>query len=116
MTALDPRRDPSHDAAAMVVRELHVIAVDEAYRMVAMYLDRLQELGEDPMAMSTEDSSGGHVSIIRGWSRELRHFAEDAAQWEQHLIAPEDRDRDDPTGLFPWIDELRHAVERKNRT
>jgi hypothetical protein len=88
------------------VADLHTIAVEEAYRQVAMYLDRLIWLGENPRAMSSTTDDGQHVSIIRGWSRELV-LVPDNGDWELSTIAATDRESDDPSGLHPYIDAMR---------
>jgi hypothetical protein len=100
--------EPKRVKGAVV--DLHTIAVEEAYRMVAMYLDRLIWLGENPRAMSANEDGDQHVSVIRGWSRELVLIPENG-EWENHVIAAVDRDNDDPTGLHPHINKWRREAE-----
>jgi hypothetical protein len=91
----------------LALTDLHDIAVEEAYRMAAMYLDRLIALGENPQARGTTDEHGSHVSFVGGWSRELFHHP-DNGEWEVLTVPLRDRGPD-PSGLHPHVDELRES-------
>lgn len=100
---------PDPDAVARTAVDLHDIAVEEAYRMVAIYLHRLQQLGEKPLTLHVVEPCGTTVSIIRGWSRELVFVPPDGT-WQLLDIPATERDGDDPTGLYPYVDAMRREA------
>jgi hypothetical protein len=104
---------PAPDAVNRAAVDLHEIAVEEAYRLVAMYLHRLQQLGENPLTLHVVEPCGTTVSVIRGWSRELVFVPPDGT-WQLLDIAAVDRDGDDRTGLYPYVDQMRREAADNN--